>query len=546
MRNPDLRHVVKLRFTLLGTGPSVWREAWVDRELTLATLKEGTRALFGGPECRHHVFAEDLDHAGWSPQRRRWGDRWTMIDFRDPTVVDESTARVAHVFRDESIVFAHTCNSDWAVAIESGVSDIVAASTGPFRVAEGEGIEPFACSRGPFEREVLLGILADPSHALHEDLRERLAWTVGPWGSYAPDVVDLDAAQRRIDAALTGLVPAEQVVPTALDHVVQALPRLARPGVRAHIDDAGLHLPPVVTEDEAERLTRGFRWILGRAGATGIPMIDGAVDPDAVREGSAALSCTEAHVRALFAAARRMRLMYVRSRRLVVKKSFLSASGSATELWSLLAESLRLCGAGWRAADLLLLAIADGSLSDPAIGLDRVARALVLAGRHDRGAWGPYGNRGYSDADDDCDARCDCPPIDGSTWHDVVAQAIQDAATAASTEGARTVASLAEYGDLRSAAVRADWVGLDSPPTWRAGALRRASTDSVVSADEAQAVMLREADELIGVLNLLGLERADDGSWLVSSALREFARAALRPRTAPRHGHGSGLGGGLW
>lgn len=538
MRNPRLRHVHRLRLSILGVGDTTaWREADVDEEVTLADLRVAIRAMFDGPECRHHVFAEEPG-ASWSPARRRWGDRWTMIDFRDPTVIDETTARVGTVLRDAPLLLSHTCDGEWTVLIDRGASDLVPATEPEVRVVAAEGAAPFACSRGSFELEVLHGILADPAHPAHADLAARLEWTYGPWSSYSADHVDVAALQRQVDRAL---VPARHAGP--LDRIVGSLPHRARTGARTHIEATGLHLPPAITEEDAESLTGDLRWLLLRIGMDGVPARAGDVDPGAVAELSHDRNCTPARVAALFAVARRMRLVYNRLGRLRAKKDVLARIESPTGMWSVVAAALP--GRYDTAADLLLLAVADGSIGDARTGLLPASRALALADAGDRRERARYGlgDVGAYGEPDPCDTRCDCPVIAGSTWHDVVAQAIQDAAAAAAVDGARTVASLVGPDARHAAAVPAEWVWHTSAPDddpygWPATP-RHAGWGAGVRTVGLEAELLQRTVELREVLTALGLERRDDGGWLVPDLLRELARTALGTRGAHRYGGSS-------
>ena len=163
MRSPALRHVIRLRLTLVGPVPEIWREVVVDRELSLADLRGIIRAVFDGQICRHHLYTDTLDSPVWSRSRRRWGDRLTMIDLRDPTIIDESTARIGRVLRDaRPLYYGHTCEDGWLVEIEALEDDLVEASAPPARVTGGERRAPLACCRGAYEHAVLVGVLDRP------------------------------------------------------------------------------------------------------------------------------------------------------------------------------------------------------------------------------------------------------------------------------------------------------------------------------------------------------------------------------------------------
>jgi hypothetical protein len=451
-----------------------------------------------------------------------------MIDFRDPTVVDEESARIGAVLTGGATLhFVHTCHAHWVVEIESG-PETVAVSDERVRLVGGDRRSPFACTQGPYEHDVLVGVLGDPSHSDREALSARIEAAVGPWATFAPETFDVDAVQRVLDEG-----PADERTTAwtraPLTSLERRLPQPARAGFRAHLTRAGLGLPAFVTEAEAAHMTRGFSWLIGRASGGGIPLVDGTIDSAVVDECRAALDCDEDHVRRLIAAARQLRFVYSRNRHLVAKKSAIATARSATELWGTLAgavSAFQSRNTVSTARDLLLLVIADGSLADPVVGLSHAAEAFALVG----GGWPAWAHSwsGEPDRDPDCDQPCDCPSLNGTTWHDVVARAIRDAASAAATDGAVTVAARGDLRDAIDAGFARDWV--ESEPSHIRTVDRRARYSEREAADDTASEFLSGAAEVIDLLGLLGLARADDGAWIVPPTLREFARAALRER----------------
>ena len=360
MRSSALRHLVPLRLTLTGTHPPIWREVVVDHDLTLDELRSVVQSVFSVFDCRHHVFTDSLETPGWSRTRRRWGDRWTMIDFRDPTIIDATTARVGTVLSgNEPLYFTHSCDADWLVEIERGVDDIAPASASRSRIVAGEGRSPFPCARGPYEFEVLVAILDDPDHPDHALLRACVDAALGPWGSFDSTTLDINAVQARIDAPDAASAPTTGVMTS----LAGRLPRLAVPGLRAHLAFAGIDLPIVVTTADAAMLTHDFGWLINRAAREGVPLRDGRVDDAFVAEACEALGREEQPLLQLVSAARRMRLLYSRNGRLVPKKAVVAAAAAPTTLWTTLAEAVHSVAiVPSMSRDLLLLAIADGSL----------------------------------------------------------------------------------------------------------------------------------------------------------------------------------------
>ena len=544
MRSTALRHVIRLRLTLVGPVPEIWREVVVDRELALADIRSVIQSVFDGQVCRHHLFTDSLESPAWSRTRRRWGDRWTMIDLRDPTVIEEKTARIGSVMRDsQPLYYGHTCEGGWLVEIEAHEDDVCAASSPPARVTAGERRAPLDCCRSPYEHAVLVGVLDDVDHPEHDVLKAAIARTVGPWSHFDAEHFDLDDAQRRIDALGLGHAEVRGEVrrgdAAPLHRLVERLPRAARAGLEAHIAASAIDLPIVMTVDEARVATRPFAWIISRAAGGGIPIVDGGVDPAVLTAGVEELGLDEARVRQLITLAKRARLLYSRSGRLVANKRSAAAAQHPTELWSLLARELVQFVAPHHSGDLFLLAVADGSLAEPEIGLRRTAQALALVNRGVRyGTWTGYrpyeSYAGYPDGfgsgrGSQCEQECDCPTDGPGSWHDAVTRAIRRAASEGASDGARSVASEFSEYEAHDLGFISDW--FKEPAPARAALATR--TESEFEIDDR--ALLQELRELIDLLTLFGLERADDGSWIVPPTLREFAREGLM-RTHHRTG----------
>lgn len=522
MRSSAVRHVTHLRLTLVGPVPEIRRDVAVDRNLSLADLHRIVLAVFDRPPCRHHLFTDTLDTRGWSRGRRRWGDRWTMIDLRDPNVIDEATACIGSVLHDSHTIYhGHTCTSDWIVEIEAGIDDIVPSSDPPARVLDGARRAPLPCCRRPYEHEVLVGVLADTGHPDHDAMRACLASTVGPWAHFDPEEFDLGALQRTLDGLFTRSESAEP-----LPGLVDRFPAAAQPGLRAHLVAAGVDLPAVVTADEADEMLRSFRWLIEYAGTAGLPLVDGAADPSVIVEAIRELGGDEARMLQVVTWARRLRLLYLRGGRLIAKKSVLAAAGSPFDLWTLLIHATMsgsLTGSSSTTQALLLLAIADGSLVDPKIGVDHAVRALPAARHRWPAVWD---EDGYEYECGVHDGRCDCSDALGVTWHAVVTKAIRDAATEGSRDGARTVASALATEATYELGVPREWVAGDIGAAASVATRIRGNA----GADAREDAFMSEVGDIVDLLSLFGLARTADGGWLVPPTLREFARAALQSR----------------
>ena len=260
--------------------------------------------------------------------------------------------------------------------------------------------------------------------------------------------------------------------------------------------------------------------MLSRAATNGgIPLIDGKADPSVVQAGVEALGCDEERMRRLIAFAKRGHLLYSRSGKLMANKRSAAAARRPSELWSLLARELVRTVAPFDSGALFLLAMADGTLVDPAIGARPAAQAQALLRDHHRYPAWDYGGA----HNDECEDACDCPSDGSETWHDIVARAIRDAASGGSGDGARPVAAQFTGLDARELGFDPDWI--DDPATRRYALATRRGDDLPV--DETK--LLADLGDLIQLLSLFGLERTDDDTWIVPPTLREFARECLRP-----------------
>ncbi|WP_345544916.1 hypothetical protein [Microbacterium jejuense] len=298
------------------------------------------------------------------------------------------------------------------------------------------------------------------------------------------------------------------------------LPSSAQAGARRRVALAGLGLPSVVTSAETEDFVRVFRWFLLHAGADGIPLQAGAIEPSFLTDAAAVLDVDETRLHEVLVAAKRLQLVYSRRGRLRAKKQLLVSAATAPTLWSSLAKALRdertTSGA---ARDLLLLSIADGSFGSDT-GMREIAHAYALISAVSAATRPPYW---HEDRYTDCASRCECAASGTGSWHDLVTESVRRASDAARADGAEPVLSSLDHYE---SGVPQDWLdGYDV--RWGPLDPRPAKADPVDRHQADLARLLDEVSPMIEVLVAFGLTQQSDGSWIIPPTLREFARATL-------------------
>jgi hypothetical protein len=196
-----------------------------------------------------------------------------------------------------------------------------------------------------------------------------------------------------------------------------------------------------------------------------------------------------------------------------------AAATSPGALWSLLAREVVRVVAPGASGDLFLLAIADGTLADPEIGTRRIVEALALLQHDSRyGDWWPSPM-----PTGDCEQACDCPAGAGENWHEIIARSIRAAASHGQhDDNGWPLAAGLSPDEAHDLGFVPEW--FDYPA--ERGLALAVRTHAHVSIDEA--TVLRGLTELIDLLSTFGLQRTDDGVWIVPPILREFARECLQ------------------
>ncbi|QAY59568.1 hypothetical protein ET475_05930 [Microbacterium protaetiae] len=400
METTTLDLALSLHIVLRGVDPPVERTLVMSMQHSLADLHRAIQCAFDGDAGMRHMFSDQepfprgypdsrgyredactwtlrQDHYGWRP-RRRWGDTWTMIDWRDPNVLSEADATLPSAFEDGGRLH-YRCSDPRELGSDAWFSidaQPVAGAEPSTRVVDGRGRSPLSLVAVDDYRQ-LLRAYADPRHPEHDDACTRLERASGPWASFDPLAFDTECVQRRLDRdGAPGHVRGSRR--TVIDAVTEALPSSNAAGLYRHTHDAGLDEAPAIEPDEAARFTRPFGWLIEHC-REGLPLHDGRLRDEVREQWADAGGISLAQTTQLQSLARKLRLVRSLQGRLLTMKAALPFADDPLALWSALAARL-LDSDGYqlRLSDaLFLLAIADGSITRSGHdgGLDRIARA---------------------------------------------------------------------------------------------------------------------------------------------------------------------------
>jgi hypothetical protein len=150
--------IVKLKVTLTGMRPPVWRRLLLPAAMTLRDLHDAIQASMGWEDAHLH----DFDVAG-----EHYGDPTTTDD-----VVNEARLTLAEIRRAgiERFTYTYDFGDDWEhrIVVEGAVPR-VEGQRYPACVAGKRACPPEDCG-GPYGYAHFLAARADPSHPDHQEM----------------------------------------------------------------------------------------------------------------------------------------------------------------------------------------------------------------------------------------------------------------------------------------------------------------------------------------------------------------------------------------
>ena len=173
-------NIIRLKVTLRGVKPPVWRRLLMPGTMTLGQLHTAIQAAMGWHDSHLHVFDIGGD---------AFGDRRSVDDF-----ADEKRPTLNDLLKSGAVVFRYTYDfgDNWEHTIAFEKSDLpVEGETYPLCVGGKRNCPPEDCG-GVWGYQRLLDILADPKHPEHAD---QLDW-IGE--EFDPNEFDL----KRVNSVL--------------------------------------------------------------------------------------------------------------------------------------------------------------------------------------------------------------------------------------------------------------------------------------------------------------------------------------------------------
>ena len=192
MADPDPRSnsIARIRISIVGSEPEIWRLLEVSSGLSLAELHEVIQVAFGWRDSHLHQFT--------AADGQRWADERWIEEGEDGE--DEQRITLAEVLDEESgpLTYEYDFGDGWIHQVE--LIELVSDATSPRALlVRGERRGPLEDSGGIHAYTEKLRILASPEDPQHVNVRTWIDVALAPAEiRFDPDALDVGRVNRAL------------------------------------------------------------------------------------------------------------------------------------------------------------------------------------------------------------------------------------------------------------------------------------------------------------------------------------------------------------
>jgi hypothetical protein len=389
------RRILRLRASIIGIEPEIWRTIDVDDSLSLAELHMVLQVAFNWFGSHLHRFSEDdpwvrsngIPRIGRQP--RAWVDAWSLTEIEIEGEEDEADTTIGEALQhDGPLWYVYDSGDNWLHRIDLIDRDAARPGEPLAQLISGERRAPFEDSGGITGYQEIAEILADPSHTDHRSTKAWIATAVGRWATDDLEDADLDGARGELAALfsqdgvdLSGLADAATgvTVDSPIAQFASDLPVPLRSNLRRHVRRSGLLTPERLQDADVADAVKPYAWLIDRIGVEGLTLTKaGWMPPAVVLEGMTALGWRDDWIgeanredltypmRELRASAERLRLIRKVKGRLELVSRTRPAIGRPAVLAEQIARMLlrqRMTDGQRVASTIFAIGLADGSIT---------------------------------------------------------------------------------------------------------------------------------------------------------------------------------------
>lgn len=285
--------LLRLKVSIVGSEPAIWRLLEIDPSLTLDTVHEVLQTAVGWRDHHLHSFTDTDPYVrlravnGIVREPRRWVSPDLLEDSDDD--LPETDWTLGQILTPESgpLFYEYDFGDGWIHRLELTGSLPMPANATRARLLDGARRAPLEDSGGVSGYHDLLDALADPGHEDHTNLQAWVDWTAGPWQEFDPEQLDITGVNNEL--ALLFPAPSASERGPGSESLTQELTNRMPPGLRRefriYLHAAGLDGPATVETDVAAAMTAPYLWLTRRIGLDGLSLTAaGWLPPAVVRE----------------------------------------------------------------------------------------------------------------------------------------------------------------------------------------------------------------------------------------------------------------------